>query len=521
MSTPKIAATFRKRTDHGTQVYPQRLDGPKHAVWDDLNHESAASKTQTRATWAASYAWKLRVTDSLVIAFVLSSAYLLWFGVGLEVALGPAQFLNFLLTGIVLLVIWTLDLEFSRTREMRVFGAGAVEYRRVLQSTLRAFGALAIVMAVLHMDISRGFFALAFPLGAVLLLSSRWTWRRWLARQRRAGNCLTNVVILGNSEDVGYVIGQLRDNLAAGYKVVGVALTTLDEKLELKPPWYKIHVMSTLADIGRVVGVTGAQAVIVAGPLPGGPTAIRELGWRLEDLSTELVLASNLTNVAGPRIHFRPVEGLPLMHVELPQYSGGKHLVKRTMDVFLSVVALLILLPVLLVLTVIVRLDSHGPALFFQDRVGRNGNAFKMVKFRSMVIDAEEKLAVLAEQNQGNGVLFKIPNDPRITRCGRWMRKYSLDELPQLWNVLIGEMSMVGPRPPLKTEVDNYEKPAHRRLLIKPGITGLWQVSGRSDLEWGEAVRLDLYYVENWSLTGDIIILWRTFKAVYQSTGAY
>jgi exopolysaccharide biosynthesis polyprenyl glycosylphosphotransferase len=215
------------------------------------------------------------------------------------------------------------------------------------------------------------------------------------------------------------------------------------------------------------------------------------------------------------------VEGLPLMHVDIPQYSGAKHVLKRVVDVAMALGALLALSPLLLVLAIIVRLDSPGPVLFRQDRVGKDGHPFGMFKFRSMVVDAEARLAALDQRNEGAGVLFKLRDDPRVTHCGRWMRKYSLDELPQLWNVVLGHMSMVGPRPPLDREVSGYEHHTHRRLLIKPGITGLWQINGRSDLAWEEAVRLDLYYVENWSIAGDLLILWRTFRAVIKPSGAY
>jgi exopolysaccharide biosynthesis polyprenyl glycosylphosphotransferase len=521
VTTPKLHAPFRKGFAGTPHAAKYAAAHPKHSVWDGVGQDRVAPAARAALGWHSSYGWKLRVTDSLVIIVAITVAYMLWFHAGLTAASASEHPDGYFGTGLVLLLFWTADLELHRTRETRVVGIGATEYRRVVQSTIRVFGALAILMVVLDVHVVRGFFAIALPLGLGLLLASRWLWRQWLARQRSAGRCLSDVVVLGTADDVAYVIGQLTSNLSAGYKVVGVALTSLQEKMELRPPWYKIPVLSTMADIGRVLGVTGAQTVIVAGPLPGGPATIQELGWRLEDMSTELVLASNLTNIAGPRVHFRPVEGLPLMHVELPRYSGGKHIVKRAMDMFLAAVALLILSPVLLVLALVVSLDSQGPILFRQERVGRQGKSFKMYKFRSMVVDAEGQLAKLVGSNQGAGVLFKIANDPRITRCGTWMRKYSLDELPQFWNVLMGQMSLVGPRPPLKTEVDGYEKPAHRRLLIKPGITGLWQISGRSNLAWDEAVRLDLYYVENWSLTGDFIILWRTFKAVYDPNGAY
>ncbi|ALE07606.1 polyprenyl glycosylphosphotransferase [Arthrobacter sp. ERGS1:01] len=500
-----------------------KLDRPKHAVWDAKTWASEQRSQSASREWWKTYSWCIRLTDVVVIAAVLAVAFLGRFGLDNSTMVdgdGDGTVNYGWLAGIILLV-WMADLELSRSRDRQVFGAGAAEYRRVLQSSLRVFGAVAILMLVFKVDVVRGFFAVALPLGMISLVAARWIWRQWLARQRSSGRFLSDVVVLGNAVDVEYVIGQLKNHLSVGYRVAGVALTTLEEKMELRPPWYKIPVLSTMADISRVVRVTGASTVVVAGALPGGPETIQELGWRLEDMSTELVLASSLTNVAGPRVHFRPVEGLPLMHVELPQYAGVRHVFKRAMDIGLSAAALLILAPVLAALAVIVRLDSTGPALFRQERVGRNGEVFKMFKFRSMVRDAEAQLPDLADANESDGVTFKIAHDPRVTRCGTWMRKFSLDELPQFWNVLKGDMSLVGPRPPLKKEVDEYEKPTHRRLLIKPGITGLWQVSGRSNLPWEESVRLDLYYVENWSLTGDFIILWRTIKAVYAPVGAY
>lgn len=521
MSELKIRPTL-DQPSHPDQRKPLRKHkstSAKHSVWDARPARTLGTARRGSAKWDTAFRSRLRITDALVSMVVVAAAYLWRFGTGpfMESVSGR----GYLWVCVVIVLVWNLDLEWSRSREKRVFGTGVTEYRRVLQSTLRAFGLMAIAMLVLQIHVSRGFFAVALPLGITLLLGSRWLWRRWLGAQRKTGKALSKVVVLGNVPDVEHVIGHLRSNLSAGYKVAGVALTTLPPDMVLKQPWYGVPVLSTLADIADVVRTTHAEAVVVAGALPGGPQAIQELGWRLEDTSTELVLASSLTNVAGPRLHFRPMEGLPLMHVELPQYSGGKHVFKRGVDIALSSAALLALLPLLCALAIIVRLDSPGPALFHQERIGRNGKVFRMLKFRSMVVDAEARLAALRDGNEGAGVLFKMSRDPRITRCGRWMRKFSLDELPQFWNVLTGQMSLVGPRPPLAEEVSRYERPAHRRLLIKPGITGLWQINGRSDLAWEEAVRLDLYYVENWSLTGDLVILWRTFKAVAKPVGAY
>jgi exopolysaccharide biosynthesis polyprenyl glycosylphosphotransferase len=243
----------------------------------------------------------------------------------------------------------------------------------------------------------------------------------------------------------------------------------------------------------------------------------------LENTGAELIVAPALTNIAGPRIHTQPVAGLPLIHVARPTYRGANQILKRSFDVVGSLLLLLLFSPVLIGVAIAIKLTSSGPALFRQDRVGINGMRFKMMKFRSMEVDAEERLATLRgkPQDAGNNVLFKMRNDPRVTKIGRFIRRYSVDELPQLFNVFIGHMSLVGPRPPLKSEVDLYGDEVRRRLLVKPGMTGLWQISGRSDLSWDDAVRLDVYYVENWSITGDIVIMWKTTKVVVSCAGAY
>jgi len=375
--------------------------------------------------------------------------------------------------------------------------------------------------AVFEIDIARSYFALALPLGGVGLIASRWSLRRWLTRQCYHGHYLSKVVVLGSVEDVQYVIDQLEKKSGPVYKVVGVALQGKDQQPSLVVNGQALPVVADIYSVVDAVAATGADAVIVAGQVEGGSKYIQELGWQLEESATELILATGLTNVAGPRIHSRPLEGLPLMHVELPRYAGGKHSLKRLLDVVLSVAALVAFSPLFVVLAVLIRLDSRGPAIFRQERIGKGGQTFMMLKFRSMVMTAEDDLANLVDQNEAAGLLFKIRNDPRVTRVGRWLRHYSLDEFPQFWNVLMGDMSLVGPRPPLQREVDGYETHVHRRLYIKPGLTGMWQINGRSELNWQDSVRLDLYYVENWSIAGDIIIIWRTAKQMFKPTGAY
>jgi exopolysaccharide biosynthesis polyprenyl glycosylphosphotransferase len=248
---------------------------------------------------------------------------------------------------------------------------------------------------------------------------------------------------------------------------------------------------------------------------------LRRLSWQLEGSGIELLVAPGLIEVAGPRLHIRPFEGLPLLSVEQPSFEGWSRIAKGALDRGLALAAVVLLSPLLMMIAVAVRLSGPGPVLYRQERVGINGRTFTMLKFRSMVIGAERMLEEIRAENISDGLLFKMRDDPRVTRVGRWLRRLSLDELPQLFNVLGGAMSLVGPRPPLPDEVALYESHVHRRLLVKPGLTGLWQISGRSDLPWEEAVRLDLRYVENWSLTLDLLILWKTCRAVLTHSGAY
>jgi exopolysaccharide biosynthesis polyprenyl glycosylphosphotransferase len=313
------------------------------------------------------------------------------------------------------------------------------------------------------------------------------------------------------------VAGQLKVNLRAGYRAIGAAVT---DGGRIKDFGSQLPLID-IDDLARTSRTTRTRAVMIAGNLPGGHQQIRDLGWQLENSNVELILLSRLTDVAGPRMHLRPVQDLPMMHVDLPQYSGFNHVMKRMGDVIAAVMAIAVLSPLLVVIAIMIQLTSPGPILFRQDRVGVHGNRFTMLKFRSMVVDAEARLAELKHLSDGNGVMFKMKRDPRVTPIGRVLRRYSLDELPQLFNVVAGDMSLIGPRPPLLAEVERYEDRVNRRLLIKPGITGLWQVSGRSNLSWEESVKLDLYYVENWSVTGDLVILLKTIRAVLVRDGAY
>lgn len=472
-------------------------------------------------TWAAKYHRILLVSDALVLAFVTLVAAIVRFDlIGENSTLGKPEG-EYLMLSVAIAVVWMLALGMYRSRDSRVVGMGTDEYKRVVSATVTLLGLLSIIFLILKIDVSRGYMAIAFPLGICALIGTRWRLRRWLGRRRTSGHYLSRVIVLGNRKDVSYVIKQLREKSGAAYEVIGVAVPHGVRLSTLEVGNVSFPVVADVSNVVHAASILGADAVVVAGHFKRRADYVQKLGWKLEQSSTELILATGLTNVAGPRIHARPVEGLPLMHVELPQYSGGKHVLKRLMDLVLSAAAILVLLPLWAVLAVLIRRDSEGPAMFKQERVGLAGKTFMMYKFRSMVVTAEDEKEQLVHMNEGSGPLFKIREDPRVTRVGRWMRKYSLDELPQLWNVFIGDMSLVGPRPPLQSEVAAYRRRLYRRLYIKPGLTGMWQINGRSELNWQDSVRLDLYYVENWSVLGDLIILWRTCRVVIKPVGAY
>ncbi|MCC9197988.1 sugar transferase [Arthrobacter sp. zg-Y820] len=459
--------------------------------------------------------------DLAVVTSAVAVAHLTRFGVETQYMSGGGNLnIPYIAVSAGIWAAWAVSLAIYRTRDARIVGTGADEYRRVTSATVVVMGLIAVFCLALQVDIARGYFALAFPIGLGGLLIFRFLLRQWLAGQRRKGRYLSKVIILGKPKDVRYVANQIQRRDGSAYRVIGAALTTPGDK-ELCVNGKRIPVVADRDTVVGAVRQLRADAVIVAGRMKGGSSYVQKLGWQLEESATQLILTTGLTNVAGPRIHARPVEGLPLMHVELPQYAGGRHMLKRGLDMLLSGGALVALIPVFAVLAVLIRRDSPGPVIFRQERVGRGGEPFEMLKFRSMVQTAEDDLAGLLDRNEGSGVLFKMQHDPRVTSVGRWMRKYSLDELPQLWNVFLGHMSLVGPRPPLPREVAQYGGQVHRRLYIKPGLTGMWQINGRSELNWKDGVRLDLYYVENWSLAGDLIILWRTVQMLRRPVGAY
>lgn len=470
-----------------------------------------------RHNWRREYAARLWFSDVFVLVWVVYGTQLLWFGWGnAQLSIREdARFdeLSYWTFSAVVVIAWMWALSLIDSRDYRIIGAGNTEYVRVARASFTFFGAIAILAFLFRVDVARGYLLIALPLGIFVLLLERWLWRQWLIAERWLGGYSARVLLVGSEDSVGTIARELHRSPTAGYQVVGACVPS--GKIADVIPGTSVPVMGNVDNVERAITATGADTVAVTSTDDLPPMKVKQISWALEAGRQHLVLAPSIIDIAGPRIHTRPVAGLPLIHVETPKFSRGQRLVKRTVDLVASVLGVALLSPLLAFLAVSVRLTSQGPVLFRQTRIGLRGREFTMLKFRSMVVNAEDLLEQLAKQDRdsGNEVMFKMKNDPRVTPVGRVMRKFSLDELPQLFNVIGGSMSLVGPRPPLPKEVAQYADHVHRRFLVKPGITGLWQVSGRSSLSWEDTVRLDLSYVENWSLVGDFAIIAKTAKA--------
>jgi len=414
--------------------------------------------------------------------------------------------------------LWLVNLTWVRSREPRILGHGPQEFQRVVSASWYTFAIIAVVGFLTQWQISRGYLLFALPIGTVALLVYRGAWRSWIHAQRDAGQLQAQVLVVGPVRTSEEMIRRLRGTRRAGYSVVGVCLPGGGA---LSTDLADVPVLGSIADAASAAAAAGAEYILLSGNDSLSLSEARRLGWSLEGTGIGLIVAPAMVDIAGPRVMMSPVEGLPLLHVDPPSFSGGKYHLKAIADRTFAALFLLIAAVPMVLIAVAVKLSSPGPVLFRQQRVGLDQVPFNMLKFRSMYVDAEQRLGSLADHSDGNAVLFKMRDDPRVTAVGHFLRRFSLDELPQLLNVLKGDMSLVGPRPPLPRETALWDEPVLRRQMVKPGITGLWQVSGRSDLSWDESVRLDLYYTENWSVGGDLLIVARTVLAVLGRSGAY
>lgn len=477
------------------------------------------SKVATRpsGSLAVGVSRKVRIAILLTDAVALVVATLIGFVTRFSVAelgtslTGPIQ-----LVGTIAPVLWLAVLILSGSYEQRVVGLGLTEYGKILQSALWMVALVSIVSFLGKFDTSRAYVLLAIPIGTALLLLNRWLWRRWLIRKRNQGRELQSTIVIGEGDDRARITEALTQRRWAGYTVVAdfhAPPPMVDGTTNARGLW--------MDQLLHKVATDGIMCIALAPSCGLNGSDIRELSWRIEGRGIDLLISSALGAVTGPRISLRVATGLPFMHLDEVGLGMTKRAVKRLMDVVVSTFALIVLSPLFLLIALLTLLTSGRPVLFTQERAGQRGELFRMLKFRTMVRGADRQRETLRASSGSSDPIVKFVDDPRITPVGRFLRRWSLDELPQLVNVLRGDMSLVGPRPHPIDDVERYRTTDVRRLLAKPGMTGLWQVAGRSDISWDDAVELDLLYIENWSVTADVAILLRTVQAVLTRSGAY
>ncbi|MFH8791080.1 sugar transferase [Streptomyces sp. NPDC017941] len=464
--------------------------------------------------WEQRYRRTVMTSDTLATAFVVASIGSFF---GARDAANWHEKWGILAFGTELLVLGALAV--SRSWAPAVLGQGAEEFRRLGRSLFMAAVVLALGGIALTSRNIKLWIFVAIPAIAIVTMTARYLLRLRLHKHRKEGRCLRPVLAAGSPATVSDLITRARKFPHLGWRVDAVCTTDgsgLDgDRLDGVP------VVGRLTDVAVHVRRDGYRVVAVTPDPHWSPDRLQRLAWNLEGCDTEMVVAPVLMEVAGPRLHVDAVLGIPLLRVSMPTFTGGRRAVKGIVDRAGAALLLVLFAPLMVLVGLLVLVDSRGGAFYRQRRVGKDGHEFTIYKFRTMVTGAHAVRAELADRDEGAGLLFKVRRDPRVTRVGAVLRRYSLDELPQLFNVLTGSMSLVGPRPPLPEESAAYGPDIRRRLLVKPGLTGLWQISGRSDLPWEEAVRLDLRYVEDWSLALDTVILWKTLRAVIHGQGAY
>ena len=460
-------------------------------------------------SWTKGYLRRVAVADLCAAIVAVTAVFLLRSGGNIN--------WEYVALSLVLPVLWIAALWLAGAYDARFIGTGSDEYRKVLNTGVGLTAAVATFSYAINLELSRAYVVIALPSIILFDLLGRFVIRKRLHRRRMLGKCLYKVVAVGHELAVADLVTELGRDRYHGLMVVGACVVRPGECDEV----VGVPVYGGFDDITAAVKVFDADTVAVTACPEMDGIRLRQLAWDLEKTGTDLCVSPTLLDVAGPRTKIRSAAGLTLLQVDHPQLTGFQLLLKGLFDRCAAAVALVVLAPVMATLAAMIWLYDRGPAVFTQIRVGKDGRVFKIYKFRTMYVDAEHRRSLLMASNDADGVLFKLRRDPRITVLGARMRRWSLDELPTLFNVLRGDMSLVGPRPALPDEAANYAYHVRRRLVVRPGVTGLWQVNGRSDLSWNESVRLDLRYIENWSFALDLQILWRTASVVVQGAGAY
>lgn len=431
------------------------------------------------------------------------------------------QQFNYLLLSSIIFLAWVSLLGLFGSRKIEILGTGADEYQRVSVATLFMSLCFITLFFISNAAVSRMYFVLTVVVGSFFLLLFRNLYRRWVIIQRRKGRFLKQTLILGSSGSVSALLSDFSSLSEAGLWPKVAATTDAVIKIEDSIKLFSIRNFNDITQILKIIDEFKISAIVICNTDLAEAINLKKLSWALEALNIEMFILPGIADVVSPRMKIRNISGINLIRLAAPEFSGSNRLIKRAVDMVFSGILIFLLSPLFFLLWLIIYFDKIGSPIFRQKRVGINGEIFTLLKFRSMKNGPTNDEFTSLGLNDAAGPLFKLKEDPRVTNFGRFIRKWSLDELPQLINVFRGEMSLVGPRPPLQSEVELYDFPTKRRLLVKPGITGLWQVSGRSNLSWEQSVKLDLFYVENWSLSLDFLILAKTFKVVFTREGAY
>lgn len=431
-------------------------------------------------------------------------------------------------------LIWLLCLAFAGTYHRHVMADGYELYAKIINASLLTIISYCSLAFIFKLALPRTALIIAPVIAFFLDIIARWQMRQALHRHRSKGSCKYRTVVIGSSDGINKALQTMRNCMNWGYEPVAVCPIeadpaskdayvvtsyTPDANIEGSS---KLKVIPFNSAFPRICESLGVQEVYVADVLSRDSEMLHGLSLAVESLGMELALAVSLADVSGHRLYLRNTTEQPVLLASLPQYTGAANVIKRLLDIIGSLCALIISSPILLGVAIAIKLDDGGPVFFSQTRIGLHGKPFKMYKFRSMVTNAEELKKKLAEETgQEDRFIFKMKDDPRITKVGHFIRKTSLDEFPQFYNVLKGDMSLVGPRPALPEEVARYGSLYSARLLVKPGITGPWQVSGRSDLSQEQSEYLDVSYIENWSIAGDLAILAKTVMVIFTGRGSY
>lgn len=417
------------------------------------------------------------------------------------------------LTGAALVTWWLLLLVVRGAYEVRHLGVGSEEFKRVVTASMTLLAVISMFAYVLPVAPPLRLVLPSLLIGMMLILLGRWLLRVWLGRQRTAGRFQQSTLLVGDRLRTAELAAAFANDPVAGFQVIGtVQPPRAAGRVGLLDDW--------LDDVMDWVARHNVHAVAVAESTAVEPELLRKLAWRLEGPRVDLLVSPHMSDVAGPRVSVRPAAGLPLLHLDEPSLTGPKRALKRALDLAVAVPAFVLLLPVFAVIVVAIKLDTLGGAFYVSDRVGRSGQTFRCIKFRTMILGADAmRDDVIGDPDEQ--IADRYRDDPRVTRAGRVLRRWSLDELPQLINILAGSMSLVGPRPLLPTELSLLGDADHRRHLTKPGLTGLWQISGRKEVSWDDRMRMDLHYIEEWSIALDLVIIAKTAKAVITGHGAY